>query len=193
MAEAEILEEITDICESTTAVSLQFRLESTKDIVIRSAKDILQEALYQRIPVSNYEPYLNLQRYMNLLSYFRGINTMPLFQNGEPVSLDNSMFSMYRTREIKLTISPLWFRDMIEHEENLPVLEHEPNQGSSPASVLWQKFETAESLTQILEEAGQKNCSICLKEDITTRNFAILDKCKHLFCHDCITVWFQNK
>ena len=55
------------------------------------------------------------------------------------------------------------------------------------------KEKLASSNKTLVEAAADDLCSVCLEENISARdNFAILDKCAHLFCQLCIDRWFKT-
>lgn len=55
------------------------------------------------------------------------------------------------------------------------------------------KEKLASSSKTLVEAAADDLCTVCLEVKISTReNFAILDKCAHLFCRQCIKQWFKT-
>ena len=55
------------------------------------------------------------------------------------------------------------------------------------------KEKLASSSKTLVEAAADDFCSVCLGGNILTQeNFAILNKCAHLFCQPCIKQWFKN-
>ena len=55
------------------------------------------------------------------------------------------------------------------------------------------KDKLTSSAETLLGTAANDICSICIEETISEQeNFAILDKCVHLFCSLCISRWFEK-
>ena len=76
--------------------------------------------------------------------------------------------------------------------ENFPVptlLNDEESLSSCPVL----KDKLASSTATLLDAAPDDICTVCLNAKISAKeNFAILDKCVHLFCQVCIEKWFEN-
>ena len=54
------------------------------------------------------------------------------------------------------------------------------------------KDNLSSSTKYLTEQTSPNRCSVCLERDISIKeNFAILDKCVHLFCRICINRWFN--
>lgn len=50
------------------------------------------------------------------------------------------------------------------------------------------------STKQLVDAASNDICTICIVKKISTQeDFAILDKCAHLFCRTCIGAWLETK
>lgn len=62
-----------------------------------------------------------------------------------------------------------------------------------PTLTLRQKLDQTESIAALIGCSDVGSCSICMEDNVTQVNFAILDKCNHLFCKECIATWFTNK
>lgn len=68
------------------------------------------------------------------------------------------------------------------------ILENEESLTKCPGL----KDKLASSSKTLLDAAADVICSVCLFTDLSSQeDFAILDKCAHLFCKDCTKRWFE--
>ena len=58
---------------------------------------------------------------------------------------------------------------------------------------IYERLAKLSSTEQLLSEAPDKLCAICLKDDISLTNFSFLDKCCHIFCSPCILKWVKSR
>ena len=73
--------------------------------------------------------------------------------------------------------------------ENVTFLKDEESLNRCPSL----KHKLASSTDTLVNSSSDDICSVCLVSTISTQtNFAILDKCVHLFCKLCIGKWFQT-
>ena len=81
---------------------------------------------------------------------------------------------------------------------NIPSFQQSPKLVARPMAKeiqhsVWKKLFTFTTYSGLRKTIADKMCSICINEDITGDDFAILDNCRHVFCSPCISKWFQNK
>lgn len=71
-----------------------------------------------------------------------------------------------------------------------PIMEANPG---TPPSPLWQKLLAMEAIDDLAKGKEGESCTICQEEEVTQRNFCLLDNCDHHFCVECITQWFRDR
>ena len=80
---------------------------------------------------------------------------------------------------------------MVSDIVDFPLLVSKPCTNSNLN--VWKRVLAFPSYSQLKESIPEDQCAVCLTQDITDHNFAILDNCRHIFCLPCISRWFKLK
>lgn len=149
------------------SLDLIFNLLADRRILLQRATTVFQLSHYYG-NLLFFDAVIALAKRILLLSGINLYNTNIRLKMTYVNSLKSKMVNKFKNR----------FPNTILEEGNPPICGRLANLSSTE---------------QVLREAPDKSCAICLKEDIIETNFSFLDNCRHIFCTHCISTWIKTR
>lgn len=174
--------------------------EVSTDTALRSVIFILGTISELEPNVGEVEMAVVMSTYAQLYSDFSSINRS---ENLIDRLINNPVYAMHvEFRQTMLLNELLEMIGRVEESQVIfynpplpphtvvPMLEVGPE---NPSSTWWKKLLDSEAQSAPMEENEVDQCSVCLNDNVTQRNYAILNNCVHRFCVECITQWFIER
>lgn len=188
---SEIFQNLCDICQSANPEQIMLS-DVSINTVMRTAISIISTATDKLCSCTD----LTERRFNIVESFFNKMHKSPILEN----RIADSPCCLFIMTTRSMVLHGILTRARVTCQRGLfkslsnvkPVKVEQPNQHQA-LSPFWKKLKIVESLNEILRFSEQACCAICREEDIRPTNFAILDKCLHVYCVGCIQSWFEER
>lgn len=179
----DIYQQLTDICMAVNYDHI-YLSDVGIIIVVRTAIGVLSNAAEK---VTSPEAITGA-RYHILTSFFDKFYRSPVLDNNKT---DCACYEYFVILHFEL-LNGLLDYAYINFQESRPSKIGKPNQHQY-VSPFWERLKGFKSLSELLMFSEQQCCVVCKSDNIRSNNFAILEKCFHALCVECIETCFETR